>query len=257
MRPLAGLVAGLGADLAAGFGLLTRLPVGWLVREGMPFRPGRAVWTYPLVGLVVGGAEGGCLWLGHRIGLAPNLVAAWTLAVAVLLTGGLHEDGLADMTDGFGGGCTPERRLAIMRDSRIGSYGALALVLSLAIRGSALAVIAGFAPGRGLALLLATGALSRAAMLPVLSLPPARPDGLGRSLGTVTVSTRIVALVIAVVVVCATLAPLLAAGFLLLAFLLGIGIAAMARARIGGSTGDVLGACVVVVECGLLTLATL
>ncbi len=248
-------LAAIGADLAAGFGLLTRLPVGWLVGDGVPYRPGRAIWTYPLAGAVVGGVQAGCVWLGHAAAAPPVLVAGWTLVAAVLLTGGLHEDGLADMADGFGGGRTPERRLEIMRDSRIGSYGALALVLTLAIRGAALASIATQTPWKAAGCLIAAGALSRAAMLPVVSLPPARPDGLGRSLGTPSVAAKLAMLSIAVSIVVVTLGTRLALGFLSLAALLGAGIALHARARIGGRTGDVLGACVIVVECGLLTLA--
>ena len=74
--------------------------------------------------------------------MAPALTAGWALAALVLLTGGFHEDGLADTADGFGGGRTRERKLEIMRDSRIGSYGALALVLSVGIRAAALATMA-------------------------------------------------------------------------------------------------------------------
>ena len=69
--------------------------------------PARCVWAYPLVGVVVGGLAGAAFWVGHAAGLPASVAAVWTLAVAVLLTGGLHEDGLADTADGFGGGRTP------------------------------------------------------------------------------------------------------------------------------------------------------
>lgn len=243
---------GVGADLAAGFGLLTRLPVGWLVRSGTPYRPGRAVWTYPLAGLLVGGAAAAIRAAGERAGLPPLLGAAWAIAGAILLTGALHEDGLADTADGFGGGRTIVRRLEIMRDSRIGSYGALALILSLVVRVSAVSALA---PGRATAILLATGLLSRAAMLPVLGLlPPARPDGLGHRVGRVPPGAAGLGLLIAVVLALALLPVLRALASIAAAGIVALAAAALARRRIGGQTGDVLGATCCAAECVLLTL---
>ncbi len=239
------------ADLACGFGLLTRLPVGWLVPRGAAFRPGRAVWTYPLAGLAVGAASACSFWAARRLGVPPLLAAAWSVAVAVMLTGGLHEDGLADTVDGFGGG-TPERRLEIMRDSRIGSYGALSLVLSLGIR---VAAISALSPGRAWAGLVLAGALSRTAMLPALVLlPPARADGLGRMVGRVPLPASTAGLVVAAAIALACVPPVAAAVALAAALLVGLAVTAWAWRRIGGQTGDVLGACCVLAECVLLTL---
>ncbi len=240
------------ADLACGFGLLTRLPVGWLVPPGMPYRPGRAVWTYPLAGLVVGGVTAGTLWVARRMGVPPLPAAAWSVAAAVLFTGSLHEDGLADTADGFGGGDTAARRLEIMRDSRIGSYGAVALVLSLGVRVTAIAALP---PARAWTSLLVAGALSRAAMLPVLALlPPARADGLGRMVGRVPKAASTVGAVVAVAVALACLPPFAAVVALAVAALVGLTVAALAHRRIGGQTGDVLGACCGLADCVLLTL---
>ena len=239
-------------DLACGFGLLTRLPVGWLLPQGQPYRPGRAVWTYPLAGLAVGAVSALVVSIGSRVGVPPLLAAAWSVAVAVMLTGGLHEDGLADTADGFGGGRTRERRLEIMRDSRIGSYGAVALVLSLGLR---VAAIAALPPARTWAALLVAGALSRAAMLPVLALlPPARRDGLGRMLDRTPRRALAAGTLIAAVAPVVLFPPLRAAGALAAAALVGVGVAALAGRRIGGHTGDVLGACCGVADCAVLTV---
>ena len=239
------------ADLACGFGLLTRLPVGWLVPRGAPFRPGRAVWTYPLAGLAVGAGAACSFWAARRLGVPPLLAAAWSVAVAVMLTGGLHEDGLADTVDGFGGG-TPERRLEIMRDSRIGSYGALSLVLSIGIR---MAAISALPAERAWAGLMLAGALSRTAMLPALALlRPARTDGLGRMMGRVTPLASATALVIAVAIAVACATPAGAIVALVATLLVGLVVTAWARTQLGGQTGDVLGACCVLAECVLLTL---
>ena len=248
------LVRQLRADLACGFGLLTRLPVGWLLPSGMPYRPGRAVWTYPLAGLVVGGVTAGTLWIARWVGAPPLPAAAWSVAAAVLFTGGLHEDGLADTADGLGGGGTPARRLEIMRDSRIGSYGAVALVLSLGVRVTAIAALP---PARAWAPLLVAGALSRAAMLPVLALlPPARADGLGRMVGQVPTVAWAVGAVVAVAIALGCLPPVAALAAVLVAAVVGVAVTLLAGRRIGGQTGDVLGACCGLADCVLLTLLT-
>ncbi|MGI4745680.1 MAG: adenosylcobinamide-GDP ribazoletransferase [Janthinobacterium lividum] len=247
-----GQVRAIGADLAAGFGLLTRLPVGWLVSADVPYRPGRAVWTYPLAGLLIGAVEAATLIAARQLGLPPLVGAGWTLVVAMLLTGGLHEDGLADTADGFGGGRTRERTLEIMRDSRIGSYGALALMLSLVIRVSALAVIPA---GRAFVVLLVIGALSRGSMLAGLALlKPARTDGLSRGLGPISP----IALVLGGIIAVASsliLTPFHALAAIAASAIVAVIVSASARRRIGGHTGDVLGTMSVAVECVLLTLA--
>ena len=227
------------AELIGAFTLLTRLPVGRLAAQHPP--PGQCVWAYPLVGAATGAAGAAVMALAMRAGLAQPLAALWALAATVLLTGALHEDGLADTADGFGGGRTTERKLAIMRDSRIGSYGALALGFSLALRALPLAMTA----RPELALVLA-GALGRGAMLlPLLLLRPARPDGLGAAL-TPSHSRAWTGLAITAALACAQ--P--AAGLMALAA--GLAITALARRQIGGYTGDVLGAAEQLAECAAL-----
>ncbi len=239
-------------ELAAAFGLLTRLPVGPFLPPGAAVNHAGCVWAYPVVGLKVGLLGGIVYWLAAWFGMPPALAAGWTLAALMLITGGLHEDGLADTADGFGGGSGRDRKLEIMRDSRIGSYGAIALILSLGLRGGAIAAMA--APGAVLIGLIVAGALGRAAMIVLLlALQPARTDGLGASLGRVPAGPAASGLAIA----------LLAAGVLLgvpVAFraiasaLIGTAfMALLARRQIGGYTGDVLGATEIVVECLVLT----
>jgi adenosylcobinamide-GDP ribazoletransferase len=92
----------------------------------------------PLVGAVVGGGSAAVFALGAWLGLGPLLRAGLALAAAIWLTGALHEDGLADSADGLGGGRDPERVLAIMKDSRIGTYGSVALLVALLARAAAM-----------------------------------------------------------------------------------------------------------------------
>ncbi len=232
--------------------LLTRLPAGWLAGNGPPSGIAEAVWAFPVVGAAVGALGGAVYWACSRLGLPPPVGAVWTLGALLLATGALHEDGLADTADGFGGGPTRERKLEIMRDSRIGGFGALALMLSLAARGTAIAALA--TPGHVAPALVAAGALGRGAILLVLAaLPPARADGLASSLRE-TAGTRLAAGVALAVLLAwiawrPVLATTLAAGAVAAACIWA------ARRQIGGYTGDVLGATSVLVECAVLGLA--
>ncbi len=235
-------------DLAAACALLTRLPVG---RWAAGADPARCVWAYPVAGALVG-AVGAAVYVGARaIGLGAPLAAIWTLAALLIATGALHEDGLADAADALGGR-TAERRLAIMRDSRIGSFGTLALLLSSAVR---VAAIAALPPGKAAAALVASGALGRAAMLlPLLRLRPARSDGLGAMLAPAGRKPALAGLALGAALAVACLDPGAATLATLLALLAGLGLTAAARRLLGGYTGDVFGATSVLAECLVLTL---
>jgi adenosylcobinamide-GDP ribazoletransferase len=236
-------------QLVAAFMLLSRLPVGRLARARGEFAD--SIWAYPLVGAAVGGIAAAVFAGCVAVGMPPAVAAAWTLAAQLLTTGALHEDGLADTADGLGGGRTRERKLEIMRDSRIGSFGALALALSLAARGTALALLSG--PWRVAAGLVAAAALGRAAILVVLlALAPARPDGLAAGLGRRGAGRAAVglALALAVAVLALPLADAVRAGCAALAAALAV--AWLARRQVGGYTGDILGAAAVVAECAAL-----
>ncbi|MGR3465487.1 adenosylcobinamide-GDP ribazoletransferase [Limimaricola sp.] len=231
--------------LRAAFGLLTRLPV-----RPAPVLP-EGVWAFPLAGLAVGATAGLVFWIALALGLPPGPAAAVALFAQILITGGLHEDGLADCADGLWGGFERAGRLEIMRDSRVGSYGVLAIGTTLLIRWSALAV------GGPVALVIAA-VLSRAAMIwPMTRLPHAREDGLARLAGRP--SGRAAALAFGV----AALVVLPLAGWSLLLLLPAVALtaqcgAAIARAKIGGQTGDILGGTQQMAEmAALLVLAAL
>ncbi len=250
--PLAGWRA-LAADGVAMVRFYSRLPMPQLsfvtdAHAPPDFR--RAPRMLPLAGLLIGLPGALALALGASLGLPPLVAAVLAVAVAALATGAFHEDGLADTFDGLGGGWTPERRLEIMRDSRIGSYGGTALMLALIARVACLAALVergGLAAGVGA--MLAAAVLSRPiALLPLALLPPARPDGasalVGRPSRTITALSIVFALLIAIALavfartpvsgVVSGLALALAATWLLTRW--------SARA-IGGQTGDVAGAC--------------
>ena len=113
-------------DLRLALGLLTRLP---LPSTPDMARGAQAAWAWPLAGLAPAALAALAMALGSALGVLPGVAAALGLAVSVMVTGAMHEDGLADTADGLWGGWTPERRLEIMKDSRIGAYGVIALIL--------------------------------------------------------------------------------------------------------------------------------
>ena len=219
---------------------LTRLPVGAIAPTG-DGSLADASRAFPVVGLVVG-LVGGLIYLAAAwLGLPALPAAVLAVAGQVALTGALHEDGLADLADGLAGGARAEQRLEIMRDSRIGTAGAVALMLVVAGRVAAIAALA--TPDLVLAAMLAAGALSRAAMVGLMAmLPPARPDGLGAEAGPAPHDRAWIASAIAAVValLLLDLAPGIAAIALAAAAAAGVGL--VAHRRLGGQTGDVLGA---------------
>ena len=233
-------------DMRGGLGLLTRLPVGRLRRHS----GAEGAWAWPLAGLVVGALAALAAGAGLAAGLPVAAAAGLALAVQAGATGGLHEDGLADLADGVWGGRDRARRLEIMKDSRIGSYGVIALVLAYGLRWSALTALleAGAAWGP----LLAAGALSRAAMPAVMAaLPAARPGGLsaavGRPNGGIALAAAALATGIALLV--AGGAGLWAAVWVAL---VALWVGRLALSRLGGQTGDVLGAVQVATETAAL-----
>ena len=235
-------------DIVAGFVLLTRLPVR--ASETALARGAAAAWAWPVVGAVLGGIAGLAALVVMALGLPAPLAAGLCLGLMTMMTGAMHEDGLSDTVDGLWGGWTRERRLEIMKDSHIGSYGVIALILSLGLRWLALSTL--FAAGLALPVLIAAGALSRAAMPALMdALPPARDGGLSRSVGRVPFDTAVLAAAVA------TVLALLALGLVALPLVLAVtaaawGIGALARAKIGGQTGDILGAAQQMAEVSLL-----
>lgn len=215
---------------------------------------GDAIWAAPVAGLVVALLGALAFTLGDILGMTSALSAAIALVVIMAATGCLHEDGLADTADAFGGGKTIERKLEIMHDSRLGTYGVAALMGSILIRWAALAsltwgvdvvcaLVAAHVGSRGI-----FGALIRNA-------PLARDSGLAATVGPVSGDTALAGLVIGGVALLflgiggAVLAALVAA-------LMVYGFRQLAIRQIGGMTGDTLGAAQQVAEISILAIAS-
>jgi len=245
---------GLTRDLRIAVSLCTRLPVApsAAASEG---DVARASWAFPLAGALIGLIAGTVYWLADRLHIPPISASVLALATSILLTGAMHEDGLADTADGLGGGKTREKKLEIMRDSRIGTFGACALGLSLLLRWSALTALE---DTRAVAIALIVAHAGARAVLPAFMslVAPARIDGLSSDAGQPPPISVAVALGLCIVA--------LSIGFGLGAMLtgvvmlaaIGLLLALLARRQIGGQTGDVLGALEQAAEAALLLLAT-
>lgn len=226
------------ADILACLAFYTRFPMNAGDPAGRSFAA--AQWAAPVAGLAVALCGAAVYALASLLALPAQLAALLAVAATMLASGALHEDGLSDTLDGFGGGRARERKLEIMRDSRIGSYGAAALAFSILLRAGALAAVA--APSAVLWALVAAHMASRALMPLFLHLvAPARTDGLAAGVGVVPRETAVAALVIGGL----SLLPLGLTAALVAAVLLAawfVVLRRLAERQIGGHTGDVLGA---------------
>jgi adenosylcobinamide-GDP ribazoletransferase len=232
---------------------LTRLPLGQSA-SGQDIDIARASWAFPISGIVVGLIGAVVYALAFKLGLGPWPSAALCVAATLGVTGCLHEDGLADAADGFGGGATRERKLEIMRDSRIGTYGVCALTLSILLRVAVIATLARL-PFTFWALIAAHAAAR--AVLPIFMtiVPPARDDGLSRAAGQPPQQTALIAGALGVLILVALLGPLAGiAALVLLAVVMAL-MAWLSSAQIGGQTGDVLGALEQISEIAVLLVA--
>lgn len=232
------------ADLASAFGLLSRLP---LPRGAQPSSMAQGVWAWSVVGAVHGLLGAIVYRIASAVGLSPWLAALMGVAVLIGLSGGLHEDGLADTADALGGR-SAEQRLAIMKDSRIGSFGTLALILSVGLRAGAIAQIA--EPRAVLAALILGGVAGRAAMPGVVRLArrPARPEGLGAMLGPLSFGRVAVGYGIALALGLLLTTPRMTALAAIAALGTAYGMARFSQSRLGGFTGDTLGATAQITE---------
>jgi adenosylcobinamide-GDP ribazoletransferase len=225
-------------DIAVAFSLLSRIPVH-PDPDAAETRAAAAAWAWPIVGATHGAIAGVLGSIALALGAPAGVTAALALAVLVVLSGAMHEDGLADCADGLGGGRDRDHRLAIMKDSRIGAYGAVALTLALLARWSGIEALteAGclFWP------LVAIGAASRLPMIWAMAfMASARDNGLSASVGLPPPGSLAVASVL-VLVLSLLVFGLGAVPLLFWTIVAPLPIYLLADRLIGGQTGDVLG----------------
>lgn len=232
-------------ELRIAIQFLTILPTH-LTETPEPEDIGQAAVWFPLVGLALGGILYGVGWVLQFI-LPPLAAAVIVLALWVYLTGGLHLDGLADCCDALFVAATPQRRLEIMRDPHHGTFGVVGLILHLLFKGSLLVSLMPFSPVP----VLLSPALARLLLLLAARQPQARPRGLGANFA-LGLSPRMIWAAIPLpllLIILGGVQALLATG---LAFLALVSVLRLARSRLGGVTGDVLGMTVEVTELAVL-----
>ncbi len=226
---------------------LTRLPAPKWVGYEPDWVPPSLAW-FPVVGVVIGVLSGLALWAAAAVTTAP-VAAVVAVLVSALLTGALHEDALADTADGIGGGRDAAHALEIMRDSRVGSYGVLSLIIACLLR---VALLSALNPTAAFVALVLAHSLSRASVFPLMTaLPYLRDSGAGAPF--VGDQSRQNTLVFAawLLVIIGLFSGLLAA--LVSAALSALAYGFFSR-RLGGITGDGFGAVIVVVECAVLAV---
>ncbi len=241
-------------DFFAALMLLTRIPVSWeKISPDHPPDMARCLWAYPLIGLVLGLLAAMSFYGFIFIGIPISIAAILLLVVMVFLTGAFHEDGLADTADGFGGGQNSERKLKIMRDSRIGAYGALALILAFAVKLFSLLELTVM---QVMQTILVASVVSRLMIVYMLFvLDPARKDSLSTQSGKPTGN----------VIIFTTASAFLYAGvfmdilMVLIMFLLASTVmflfSRLAKVQVGGYSGDILGATQQLTEISVLVCA--
>ncbi len=230
-------------SLLAALQFLTRVPIR-LRRE--PSLAKTVAW-FPVAGAIIGAVVGGVA-AGVWYLTSPLVAAAVAVAVGLLVTGAFHEDGLGDIADAFGGGWTIERRLEILKDSRHGTYGVAAICTSIVVRIISLGALPG--PLDMFSAAVAAHTMARVAAVGLAgSMKLATNTGLGADYGRSTTPLRAgvgcaTGMAIAVVAVGWWAAPLAAAAVVAAA-----GTGLLAHRKIGGISGDVLGAAEQVAEC--------
>jgi adenosylcobinamide-GDP ribazoletransferase len=244
------------AELIAALRFLTRLPVPFSrTIDHVPLK--HAMRFFPVAGAVVGALTGLVLWGLAQFNMPPLLASVFAYAISIMLTGALHEDGIADTFDGLVGGSTRERRLEIMRDSRIGTYGTLALIVTAAAKITALFAFSRLDLVTTLLIITGAAAFSRALVVDVLwATKPARGDGLSHMAGRPSRNTVIIAILMGVILVFAAgIQTLLVASIYALAASLSVTglIRIWATRKIGGQTGDICGAVQVLTEIAVLS----
>jgi len=241
------------AELQLAFMLLTRLPVGKLASHLPELADAR--WAFPIVGCIVGGIIASSYIILSLLLLPSSAAAIFAITVGLFSTGAIHEDGLADCADGFGGGQNREKKLVIMRDSAIGSYGTLSLIIIMGLRILLLSMLP--AKLEIVTPIIICAVISRYVMVGYLCLlPAARQDGLGNQASGNNFSALLLSGFIALpaFVVGAFGLIYVIIAIVSVAFIWGV----IAKCQLGGQTGDVCGAGQIISEtAGWLIITTI
>ena len=237
-------------DIPAAIGLLSRLPMSVDMHKAQA-RGAHPSWAYGLAGALFGALAALAGWAGLVMGLPSLATGLLVVGTTAWITGAMHHDGLADSLDGLWGGWSLQQRLDIMKDSHIGVYGVVGLICAIGLQ----ATLYGHLAAQSLWPILGVMAVSRAIMVPIMAaLPNARSQGLSASVGRPSLQTAILAVALGwtIAILSGAWPALIVAPFG------GLAVAAIAKHKIGGQTGDILGASQQCAEtCALICLVAL
>ncbi|MBG1232289.1 adenosylcobinamide-GDP ribazoletransferase [Aestuariivirga litoralis] len=243
------------SELLVALQFLTRLPIPF-VRTVDPVPLAQSMRLFALAGALIGAVNGVVLTALSYLQLPDVMAAALAIGFGLFLTGAIHEDGLADTADGLLGGKTRERRLEIMRDSRIGTYGASALILAILCKASAYHTLGEVKPWQAILMLAATGAFSRAMVVDMMwATRSARSDGLASMAGRPSRAAALFSIVTGgALTVWAGwfINPISGVEAMAVALLITALMRRAATRLVGGQTGDICGAVQVLTEIGML-----
>ena len=241
-------------DIVAAFMLLSRIPVTYQFAKDSPPDLISSLWAFPLVGLVIGGIGGMMLAFSSFFGLPLLVCGGLCVGVMAMASGAMHEDGLADTADGFGGGNDVDDKMRIMHDSHIGTYGSLGLILTVAIRiglyMTCLGIFSGWDLVLFMAVLQASGRFQPVVQLAVFRVSP--HASLAQLTGRPGAARLAVAAVICLLPMIWLLGPVVSASMIIPALALAIWTGQLATRHVEGLTGDVMGATVVLAEIIML-----
>lgn len=246
-------------DVALVLTFLTRLPLPYPSRTTRTLA--QASWAFPFAGVIVGGVGGGVYFFVTVLGAHHLISVSLGLAAMALLSGALHEDGLADVADGFGGGATKDRKLEIMHDSNIGTYGVLALLFAVGLRIAALMTISIVTDIHATFVTIVAMAVFTRGLLPsvMAGLPHARGDGVSKGAGRPGFAGAFIAFVfgtgVALLLFREALSPV---GIAIVVSIAAVFVfCIIAKRQIGGQTGDVIGAAQQIGEVAFLVVLSM
>ncbi len=238
-------------SLWVAIGFLTRIPVGDVTRGGRTeVDMARAVPWFPVVGAAIGAASGGIYVLADEF-LNVRVAATIAVGLALLITGAFHHDGLADIADAFGGGWTVERRLEILKDSRLGTYGTAALCMALLTEVLAISELKGW---EAFGAIIVAHSLGRAMALTAMLLAPAGGNGMGADYMTRLSPISVFCGILFGVIMTLLFSPVFPLATIGVAALPTIAVVALSIRKIGGINGDVLGAITVLSGIAILII---
>lgn len=244
-------------DFFSSLSFFSRLPIHYIYNDFHFFSFARSIWIWPFISAFIGGLEGCFIYTLSFTTLSSSIIAFSALGFHLLLTGCLHEDGLADCADGFGGGHSIDQKLTIMKDSRLGTYGVLTLLIVLGIQITSVISLMTLHQ-KIIPLLTAIAVLSRSSMLiPIFILSPVQSKSMASQLDHIPFIPSFIHFTVTISICLYLLNWKFTILYLLVSFITGFLFSLIINNHIKGYNGDCLGAVQVLSTTALLVTSNL